>query len=411
MTTVLQVSLVLVLVSLGSCSVPDHQGIRSPLPRLSVTDVQDDCPCSNPSYCEPISGRRDFEVFGFAGGTGGDWETFDWSTVTTVAWGSDPQLMCHAHAHGARIISAPPAGMPLTGDSSVRAKWIAGAIAATKAHHLDGITFDYESPMDWNSSQVDWYSTLVRETTEAYHKAIPGSQVSVCVAWAPDDIDGRAYDYVALAEGSDYLYQMVYDTRSQIFGRCVASANAGLSTVQRGVQRYLDLGIAPSKLILGLPWYGYDYPCEKPMTVEDDFCSLKLVPFRGVNCSDAAGREVSYCNVRAVLDAGASLTSVNQTSGRRWDESLQTPYFNYVAEDGTVHQVWYDDPESLALKYDVAVTAGLGGTGPFTFTYLDKYGNKTNNTLAPAETKEMWEAIKAAKQQGERQRLRQSGDL
>lgn len=24
---------------------------------------------------------------------------------------------------------------------------------------------------------------------------------------------------------------------------------------------YLNLSIAPKKLVMGLPWYGYDYPC------------------------------------------------------------------------------------------------------------------------------------------------------
>ena len=41
-------------------------------------------------------------------------------------------------------------------------------------------------------------------------------QVSVCAAWSPDDIDGRAYDYTGLADASDFLYIMFYDTRSQV---------------------------------------------------------------------------------------------------------------------------------------------------------------------------------------------------
>lgn len=28
-----------------------------------------------------------------------------------------------------------------------------------------------------------------------------------------------------------------------------------------GIQKYLDLGISPDKLILGVPWYGYYYSC------------------------------------------------------------------------------------------------------------------------------------------------------
>ncbi len=31
--------------------------------------------------------------------------------------------------------------------------------------------------------------------------------------------------------------------------------------ITEGIQRYVDIGIEPSKLILGNPWYGYDYTC------------------------------------------------------------------------------------------------------------------------------------------------------
>ena len=46
---------------------------------------------------------------------------------------------------------------------------------------------------------------------------------------------------------------MDYDTRSQISTQCIASANSPLPGTVQGVQRYLDLGIAPSKLVLGVP--------------------------------------------------------------------------------------------------------------------------------------------------------------
>jgi di-N-acetylchitobiase len=73
--------------------------------------------------------------------------------------------------------------------------------------------------------------------------------------WSPDDIDGRDYDYLGLSQAADYLFVMNYDTRSAIYGRCIASANAPLAKMERGIERYLDLGVSPAKLIYGLPWY------------------------------------------------------------------------------------------------------------------------------------------------------------
>jgi Di-N-acetylchitobiase len=77
---------------------------------------------------------------------------------------------------------------------------------------------------------------------------------------------------------------MVYDTRSQIYGRCVASANSPLAIAQRGISRYLELGISPNKLVLGTPWYGYSYPCLDSAPEDADVCRIKLVVRHGCDC-------------------------------------------------------------------------------------------------------------------------------
>jgi hypothetical protein len=51
---------------------------------------------------------------------------------------------------------------------------------------------------------------------------------------------------------------------AQILGRCIASANSPIDTVGKGVQQWLDLGVPPHKLVLGLPWYG-EWPDTLPM--------------------------------------------------------------------------------------------------------------------------------------------------
>ena len=185
---------------------------------------------------------------------------------------------------------------PFPPNATARAKWIAEAIKAAKLGHFDGLTFDYEEAITAKQKgMLDLYVQLIRETTAAFHEQVKGSQISVCVAWAPDDIDGRAYDYNALADASDLLYIMVYNTRSQIYDHCLASANSSVPVAVRSIQRYTDLGISPSKLIMGVPWYSYDYPCTDAMeSPTSKYCPIKLVPFRGINCSDAAGGEPPF---------------------------------------------------------------------------------------------------------------------
>ncbi|KAK3235098.1 hypothetical protein CYMTET_54689 [Cymbomonas tetramitiformis] len=354
--------------------------------RLQLSPTTEACPCTDKKLCRPVQRRYTAEVFGFDASS---WQYFDWSVVTTIAWaGDNPDLLCKAHQEGVRLIAGAPFPIPLTANATARRVWINATLASVQQRFLDGITFDYESSIARNSPNRDLYTTIVAETTAAFHAADPGYQVSVCVAWSPDNIDGRDYDYSGLAHASDLLYMMVYDTRSQIYGRCIASANSPLVVAQRGVQRFLDFGVSPSKLVLGIPWYGYTYPCLNiSKDGNDDYCAIKEVPFRGVNCSDAAGSEISYSKVMAILDSG------NSTTGRRWDTSTMSPYFNYFAEDGTLHQIWYDDPESLGLKYRFAREMGLRGTGPYTYDDLDNDGSQTGNPKAKQEAGDMWKAL------------------
>lgn len=110
------------------------------------------CPCENASLCERIQGRRDKEYFGF--GSDG-WEAFDWSRITSVAW-SDPSSVCSAHQAGARLIAGTP---PLIFSSSKleRHKWIKDLAAMLKDNFYDGVTFDYEEPMDARSPDSATY--------------------------------------------------------------------------------------------------------------------------------------------------------------------------------------------------------------------------------------------------------------
>lgn len=240
------------------------------------------CPCEDVSLCKPVSVQNDVEIFGFSGDTT-NYTYFDWDVITTIAWATDPQLICHAHANNARVIAAAPASIPLTSDKKARDVWVKDAVAYVEAHHLDGITFDYESPMTWNDPDREYYVAIINETKSALKTKNPYAQISVCVAWSPDDIDGRAYDVVGLADVSDLLYVMSYDTRSQIFDRCIASANSPSSRARYGLQRYLDLGIPPSKLILGTPWCTYHGRNHLPSLFHSRSTFVPLLRVRGVH--------------------------------------------------------------------------------------------------------------------------------
>lgn len=358
-----------------------------------------ECPCDDASLCKSVTEKREKEFFGFGVPLG------NWNSVTTVAWADTlktPSYVCQAHKAGVRLIRHSPTVL-FSSSQVERSKWIDSLLSLLQEGFYDGVTFDYESPMDSTPGSSTYeqqrqYVMLINETTMRVHEAIPGSQVSVCAAWSPDNIDGRNYDYSALAAASDLLYVMGYDTRSQIYDRCIASANAPASTLIRGIERYIQLGIPASKLVMGTPWYGYIYACENA-TPTDDVCQLKLVPFRGVNCSDAAGFESSFMHIMDLYDRGTcpgGLTSpCRVTTELRVDSSTQSPYFNFVDGNSNVHQVWFDDARSSAIKYRAGAALGVRGVGPYTWDDLDNDGSITGNPKAAAEAASMWAAFSA----------------
>ena len=146
------------------------------------------------------------------------------------------------------------------------------------------------------------------------------------------------------------------------------------------MQKYQSLGIRPEKLVLGLPWYGYDYPCLKLQS--SNVCTIKSIPFRGVNCSDAAGREIPYSKIQDLMVS-------RMTQGPNWDPASSSWFFNYEDSVGVDHQVWYDDPRSLTLKYKFAANQELNGVAIWNADLLDY----SDLTRAQEDTKDMWDAL------------------
>ena len=133
---------------------------------------------------------------------------------------------------------------------------------------------------------------------------------------------------------------------------------------------------------MGIPWYGYRYECIDPEfePTMGKTCEIAQVPFRGVNCSDAAGTEIAYSGIRQIVNEGRNSSEVMR------DSYMNVPFFNYV-DNGTVYQIWYDDPESLSAIYSWVIDEKLGGLGPYRWDQLDLAGN-------PAESQDMFKAIK-----------------
>jgi hypothetical protein len=141
-----------------------------------ATGIQAPCPCDDTSLCAPISEKYNTEVFGFGADNFEDGEGFDWESMTTVAWGSGADLVCEAHTHGVRVIAG--VSPPLTDDQDKIADFIASTVASVQENFYDGITFDWENPVDGYDDPLNaYYLDVVTQTTQALKAINPSYQV------------------------------------------------------------------------------------------------------------------------------------------------------------------------------------------------------------------------------------------
>lgn len=72
-------------------------------------------------------------------------------------------------------------GAPLKNstDPIFRASWIAQKVKLAKTQYMDGINIDIEQEANCLSPEYYALTTLVKETTDSFHREIKGSQVKV----------------------------------------------------------------------------------------------------------------------------------------------------------------------------------------------------------------------------------------
>jgi len=287
----------------------------------------------------------------------------------------DPNVICFAHQKGVRVVL--PFGLDLTAkqlnDSSYIQKIIQTVLTTVQDRYADGVNFDFEDEIRENdTSSRNALTSVTKKLTDTFHQAIPGSQVTFDAGWLPN-VDVRFYDYLGIAKNCDFLFVMDYDEQSQIDGPCRAGATSDYVYLAKGMRAFQNLGISLQQLVMGLPWYGHDFPC---INMENaTVCPLALAPWRDALCTDLHAPEYSYAEiVKTYLP--------KSTTGRMWDPVSKSPFMNYVDNKGNTRQIWYDDIESITDKVMWAKTQNdLRGVGMYTADFLDYSDTKTSSNF------------------------------
>lgn len=206
-----------------------------------------------------------------------------------------------------------------------------------QTYSADGICLDIEFPTPINSingeSNILLYTELLHIIRDALNAVNPNYELSICIdTRAPTSLDS---DY---AEYLNYVLLMGYDS---------SSGHSGPNAPFQSIYHYYNvidsidsaLNYYPrDKLIFCVAWYGYKFT-----TASNDPYSPTLSK-TSVFASTALRESEIY--------------------GRIWDADSQTPWYEYTSGSNW-EQVWYDDAESLGIKYDYIRTKNLAGIGIF----------------------------------------------
>jgi spore germination protein YaaH len=275
-------------------------------------------------------------------------------------------LVSAAHAAGVRVLVTvkcfDEAGIASIVSTPAHAQTaIATAIALARQRGLDGVDVDFEgsSSPSYPTIQQD-LTAFAGSLTAQTHAAVAGSEVVIDTYSGSASWDGGLFNIGALAPNVDALFVMAYDMNFDNTPNH-ASADAPLNGWTYNdtglVAQYLSKAPA-SKVILGVPYYGYKWDVSTPVANAHDIGSAQADTYSGTFDDFACAPQLT----------------------RQWDSTAATPWATWYSPAtgdpcGGNHNSWremyYENAASIGPKYDLVNQAGLRGAGIWALGYDD----------------------------------------
>jgi len=263
-------------------------------------------------------------------------------TVTKFAWDSTA-----AYQSSINLLSHPK-----------RRHSLAQQIAAEVVQRgVDGVNIDFE-PIPF--AVKDQFVTFVHELRRALDNRQRGLELTVA---ATGYISNYEAGGIVSAGGADAIYVMAYPYHgvwSTTTGNISPLTRPGYD-LHDTIKTYEAAGAPASKLILGLPYYGYEW------TTKTGTYGAAVVP------NEPRG-SILYHSAMDIAAAHGSL----------WNTTEQAPWSRWQSRDCATcpllwRELYYDDVQSYGLKFDLINTRNLRGLGIWTLGFE---GSRTElNTL------------------------------
>jgi hypothetical protein len=245
-------------------------------------------------------------------------------------------LISAAHAAGDRVVLTATcfdqgALDSLTSSASAASTLASSLLQLVQAKNLDGVNLDFEGQGPEDRQGLDH---LVAQVSQTLSAADPHYQLTMdTYASSAADPNGF-YDISGLAPYVDAFFVMGYDMDDPSTPSPTAALSGPGFNDFDALSQYTSI-VTADKVILGVPYYGYDWPTSGP--AEGDSATGSPTP-------------VSYSQVVA----GAHPVY--------WDPTTQTPWTSFQV-GSQWHQTFFDNPTSLALKSDLAASYHIAGVG------------------------------------------------
>lgn len=227
----------------------------------------------------------------------------------------------------------------LVSSDSAQQTFISNALYLINSKSLDGINLDFEYAGIPEDNVREGFTRLVKNLNTELKRQIPTGILTIdtyIISGSVRDL----FDIQLLSKDTDAFVIMGYDMHYSFGSPGPISPMGGAVNIIGLVQGYLEK-VPAEKLILAVPYYGYDWPINT---------------------------ESSTATPSAAIISYAELAQSSKQHKLTWDDTSQTPSYKY-SEDGIEREVHFENVRSLGIKYDFAIAKGLKGVGIWALGY------------------------------------------
>ena len=209
-------------------------------------------------------------------------------------------------------------------DPAKRTRVVDQLLAIVQDWGSTGINVDLENV---EAADRPHLNAFMQELCDRFHenRLLVSIDVAAKTRDAPESYWAGAYDYAFLGKWCDFVILMCYDEHW-------SSGHPGPIGSKPWVRKCLEYAtsvIPREKVVLGVPFYGYDWPEE--------------------------GRARGYTS------KGVCKLIAEKKPTLRWHNIWKYHWFEYQDDEGKKRTVWYEDPKSLEHKIALAQEFGLAG--------------------------------------------------